>query len=333
MDTKDIEKAYYEIVSWWKKKIITTDAQLAEAFNGHIISFAYNSGNIENPNITYHDTREVFEHDGVSNYTGDLRTLYEIRNAKDANDFFFDAFKNSLALDEDFIKELHKQLTKNTYDTRRWQQGERPGQYKKGDYVTGRNETGAAPEEVPYEMAELLDDISSIDNKDALTAAAFFHAKFENIHPFADGNGRTGRMATNYLLVTHEHPPVVIYKEDREEYFNALEDWDINQNLSTLKNFLKQETIKTWEKQLLKENTSQMLKATYATAELASQKIKGDLESGRNYKEIKAEALKYISGGSIPEKRIKFDAIIHQIKKDLPLAIQKSISSEIEHSR
>ena len=56
---------YEQIVAWWQTKNIQTDADLEEAFNGHVISFAYNSGNIENPNVTYHDTREIFEHDGV----------------------------------------------------------------------------------------------------------------------------------------------------------------------------------------------------------------------------------------------------------------------------
>mgnify|MGYP000051934892 CR=1 FL=1 len=50
---------YEQIVAWWQTKNIQTDADLEEAFNGHVISFAYNSGNIENPNVTYHDTREI----------------------------------------------------------------------------------------------------------------------------------------------------------------------------------------------------------------------------------------------------------------------------------
>lgn len=51
-------------------------------------NFAYHSGKIENDKITYHDTREIFEHDGVTSYTGDLRTLFEIRNGKEAHELF-----------------------------------------------------------------------------------------------------------------------------------------------------------------------------------------------------------------------------------------------------
>ena len=104
----------------------------------------------------------MFEHDGVTSYTGDLRTLFEIRNAKVAMEYFFKAFRDKLPFDENFIKELQRRLTLNTYDERRWQRGERPGEYKKGDYVTGRNETGAAAEDVPDEMQELLEDLQQL---------------------------------------------------------------------------------------------------------------------------------------------------------------------------
>lgn len=248
----NLKDKYELLINWWRSLNITDDAALAEAFNGHIINFAYNSGNIENPNVTYHDTREVFEHDGVSSYTGDLQTLFEIRNAKIAMEYFFKAFREKAPFDETFIKELQRRLTLNTYDERRWQRGERPGEYKKGDYVTGRNETGASAEDVPDEMLELLEDLKTLpeEPEKVLTAAAFFHAKFENIHPFADGNGRTGRLAMNYLLATHNHPPLVIHQEDRKVYFEALEAWDVEQNLKPLKAFLLEQLIKTWSKRI-----------------------------------------------------------------------------------
>ena len=241
---------YEKALALWRQKNIRTDAELAEALNGHSIAFAYHSGKIENERVTYNDTREIFEHDGVTAYTGDLRTLFELRNAKEANELFLTAFQSKRPLDETFIRELQLQLTHGTYDTRRWQLGERPGEYKHHDYVTGKGEVGAAPEDVAEEMAELLEELQDIGSEDILTAAAYFHAKFENIHPFADGNGRTGRMAMNYLLVLHDHPPIIIHEEDRKDYYAALEVWDSRQELAPLRSFLQIQTEKTWEKQI-----------------------------------------------------------------------------------
>lgn len=241
---------YEKAVALWQQKKITTDAELAEVLNGHSIAFAYHSGRIENEKITYHDTREIFEHDGVTAYTGDLKTLFEIRNAKEAYELFLTAFQEKRLLDEGLIKEFQRILTQNTYDTRRWQLGERPGEYKHHDYVTGREEVGASPEDVSEEMSELLEELADVADKNALTATAYFHAKFENIHPFADGNGRTGRMAMNYFLVMHMHPPITVHEEDRRAYYDALEAWDSVQDLKPLQTFLKAQTVKTWRRQM-----------------------------------------------------------------------------------
>lgn len=241
---------YEKAVSIWHRKKITTDAELAEALNGHSIAFAYHSGRIENEQITFYDTREIFEHDGVTSFTGDLRTLFEISNAKDANEFLLSAFNKKLPLDESLIKEFQRRLTQKTYDTRRWQLGERPGEYKLHDYVTGKNEIGASPDEVSEEMNELLTEMIDIPNEKALTAAAYYHAKFENIHPFADGNGRTGRISMNYFLLLHDHPPIIIHEEDRKAYYSALEAWDTRQELTPMIDFLKEQATKTWAKQI-----------------------------------------------------------------------------------
>ena len=241
---------YEKAVALWKRRNITNDAELAEALNGHSIAFAYHSGKIENDRITYNDTREIFDHDGVTSYTGDLRTLFEIRNAKAANELLLTAFNEKRAVDEALIKEFQYKLTQNTYDTRRWQLGERPGEYKRHDYVTGRNEIGASPEDAPEELAKLLDELNNIPDEKVLTAAAYFHVKFENIHPFADGNGRTGRLVMNYILLLHYHPPVIIHEEDRKDYYSALEAWDERQELDPMIAFLKEQTAKTWQKQI-----------------------------------------------------------------------------------
>ena len=67
-----------------------------------------------------------------------------------------------------------------------------------------------------------------------------------------DGNGRTGRLAMNYFLVLHEHPPITIHEEDRKEYYEALETWDREQELQPMCQFLRGQTVKTWERQIVR---------------------------------------------------------------------------------
>lgn len=254
---------YDKVVEYWKSLNIETDAELDSALESYSILFSYHSGKIENENVTYHDTREIFEHDGVTGYTGDLRTLFELYNAKQAYRMILDAFQEQRPLDEDFLKELQGCLTQNTYTTRRWQTGERPGEYKHHDYVVGKNEIGALPEDVHDEVSELLEELCTVPDEKALTGAAYFHAKLENIHPFADGNGRTGRLAMNYYLILHNHPPVTIYEEDRKAYYEALDMWDEKQELQPLIDFLKKQTAKTWEKQVQRSERRKKKKTDY----------------------------------------------------------------------
>lgn len=238
---------YDEICSRWREKNIRTAADISLEMNGNGPAFVYHSAKIENDSITYHDTREIFDHGGVTSYTGDVRSLFEIQNSVAAFYRMLDAFEKRETMDEALVCEFHGLLTQGTYDLHRYQKGERPGTYKKNDYVTGRNEVGALPEDVPQEIRELIAELENVTLEQALTAAAYFHAKFENIHPFADGNGRTGRLLMNYLLLLWDHPPIIIHEEDRRAYYSALESFDAQQELEPLVSFLKEQTVKTWQ--------------------------------------------------------------------------------------
>lgn len=273
---------YKDIVVFWKGKKIKTAAELSAILDSYSINFAYHSGKIENDRITYYDTRDIFTKDGVSSYTGDLRTLFEIRNAKNAYELILNAFEEQQPITEDFVKQIQEVLTVNTYDSRRYQLGERPGQYKLGDYVTGRKEVGALSEDVPAEMSELLEDISDVDNANALVAAAYFHAKFENIHPFSDGNGRTGRLLMNYFLLLHDHPPIIIHEEDRKAYYEALEQYDEEIEISLLVDFLVHQTEKTWDKFLTRDSHAPGKRCSLKSVIDSSEKKSKDLRTKKS---------------------------------------------------
>lgn len=242
-----IDERYEAICQAWKGKGAKTARELADLLDEYKISFAYNSGKIENQAITYHDTRSIFESGTVSGFSGDPRALFEIQNQRECHDVLLDAFERKLPLDEALLLNTHRTLTQGTYDKRRWERGERPGNYKTHDYVVGVADVGVPAKDVPAAVAGLLAEIEVADELNALTVAAYFHLSLESIHPFADGNGRVGRALMNYLFVCNGHPPVIIFEKDRLAYYGAIEAWDESGDLAPMREFLKIETIKTWD--------------------------------------------------------------------------------------
>lgn len=97
------------------------------------------------------------------------------------------------------------------------------------------------------ELMTNIDELLDIGASKPLISAAWFHARFEGIHAFVDGNGRTGRALMNYYLISNGHPPIVIYEEDRQSYYDALDKFDVSGDLYSLIGFLEDETVKTWK--------------------------------------------------------------------------------------
>lgn len=238
---------YNEILKKWQSYEISTVDDLDVYLDNFRVLFAYNSNHIENPNTTYHDTREIFENDSVTAYTGDLRTLFEIQNQKYCYEFLKEKIINKEPITIDLIKQTHKKLMKGCYDKSKYSKGERPGEFKKHLFVVG-DDVGALPEEVGEEIRFILNEMYSYEGKDPLTVASYFHLSFESIHPFADGNGRLGRTLMNYYLITHNYPPTIIYSEDKETYYMALAVFDKTDNLDRFIKFVKEQTVKTWTK-------------------------------------------------------------------------------------
>lgn len=242
---------YGKILAFWSAKAIDNESDLDLALDSFRILFAYHSGKIENAEITYHDTREIFENDKVLGYSGNPRALFEQQNQKLCYEYLKPKLVKRESLGEALVLETHRVLTSGTFDERRYlENGERPGEYKKHDYITGRNEVGSPAEDVAEDMAELLSEVNEYSGKEVLKTAAYFHAAFENIHPFADGNGRVGRTLMNYYLMTHGHPPVIIYDEDKALYYECLEKYDTEETLEPLYRFLQYEIERTWQTQL-----------------------------------------------------------------------------------
>jgi Uncharacterized conserved protein len=249
---------YEKALAYWNNQSLQAPSDIDMALDNFRILFAYHSGKIENPEITYHDTREIFENGEVKGYSGNPRALFETQNQKLCYEFLKSKIVSCEPLSIPLILEVHRILTSGTFDETRFiEKGERPGEFKKHDYVTGRHEVGAYPEDVEEQLAELLSEVNDYNGDKILHVAAYFHARFEYIHPFADGNGRVGRTLLNYYLMIHRHPPLIIYDEDKGGYYHALEQYDTTEELSGFVAFLRQQTTKTWERVTEREKSKE----------------------------------------------------------------------------
>ena len=225
MENDFIRELYERTVCEWKRLGIHDRKQLASVLADYRVYFAYNSGRIENANITYHDTREVFENGRAVSYTGDVRTLFEIQNQKECHELLLDAFAANRPLDEELVLEVHRTLTQGAYDDRRWSRGERPGTFKLHDYVVGVSQVGSAPDNVAEDIAVLLSELTAATCENILTVAAYFHCAFEAIHPFADGNGRVGRLVMFKECLRSSIVPFIITDELKMFYYRGLREW------------------------------------------------------------------------------------------------------------
>lgn len=248
---KEVSMQFEDVLQWWRELQIQSSDDLAAALDNFRVVFACNSNGIEGNQLDYRTTREVFEGGSLSNFSGAAKDLFETQNQKFAFNYFIESFGKGLNISMDMIQKLHRIMMYGCYDEVRWNKGERPGEFKKGDYCVGLSDVGSFPDEVEDHLKELLDEMNDNEGRgDVLVKAAFLHVMFETIHPFADGNGRVGRTLMNYYLIRHNYPPIVIYNEDKETYYLALEVFNRTGKLEGFVRFLQEQMVKTWESRI-----------------------------------------------------------------------------------
>lgn len=199
----------------------------------------YHSNAIEGSTLTYAETYAILYNDNSFKIQGkEPREIYEAINHKNALDLVFKNLQNKDLFDERFIKSLNETINKNIKET----DGYRTVQV----FIRGSEHIPPAPEKIPnlmnYYVYNYNNDAQEIFNK-----IAKYHIEFEKIHPFEDGNGRTGRLLLTYELLKNNLPTVVISKEDRVKYFEFLRNNDIL-GLAKWFNVLSNEELKRMEK-------------------------------------------------------------------------------------
>lgn len=237
-----------KIIEAWRGHHITTEADYDTYLGDYHVLFAYHSNKIEDAGVSLNQTREVFENGKVINYTGDLRAIFETQNQKECYEWLKPRLVKKEKITPDFILDIHEKLMHGCYDEHRYLEGERPGTWKKHLYGVGLS-AGLPPEDIPGEVEYLCNEIKDFHNDDIekiFSAAAFFHCNIEYLHPFADGNGRTGRTLMNYFLMLQNIPPIIIFDEDKKLYYEALAVFDETEKIDGFVSFMKDEMIKTW---------------------------------------------------------------------------------------
>lgn len=190
---------------------------------------AYNSNKIEGSTLTEEQTTSLFDM-GVLPKSDDY---YRAKDVEEMNGHFLMFNKMLATLDErlstGLIKQFHYELKSGVFEDRA--NGYAIGDYKKRPNMIGMYET-TSPDQVAEEMERLL---SWYHGKTAsLEILAEFHARFESIHPFQDGNGRTGRMILFREALCHNIAPFIIEDANRPEYLDALREYRENQTIAEL---------------------------------------------------------------------------------------------------
>ena len=193
----------------------------------------YHSNAIEGSTLTYAETYAILYNDNSFKIGGkEPREIYEAINHKKALELVFKNLKNNDEFNEGFIKKLNETINRDIKDT----EGYRTVQV----FIRGSEHIPPAPEKVPNLMNYFIYNYNH-DEQNIFYKLAKYHIEFEKIHPFEDGNGRTGRLLLNYELIKNNLPPVVISKDDRVKYFEFLKNDDIIGLAEWLKDLSNQE--------------------------------------------------------------------------------------------
>ena len=190
---------------------------------------AYNSNKIEGSTLTEEQTASLFDN-GTLPKSDDY---YRAKDVEEMNGHFlmFNKMLDTLdeSLTQELIKKFHYELKSGVFEDRA--NGYAIGDYKQRPNMIGMYQT-VRPENVAQEMYLLMDwyDGRTIN----ISVLAEFHARYESIHPFQDGNGRTGRLILFRECLKNGIVPVVIEDANREEYLEALKEYRVGKSLDKL---------------------------------------------------------------------------------------------------
>ena len=198
-------------------------ARLNEEF---IVEYTYNSNAIEGNTLTLRETDLVLR--GLTIDSKPLKDHMEAVGHKEAFDFVSELVKDDVPISEGIIKQIHYLVLADKREDR--------GVYRRVPvHIMGAQHEPVQPYLIETKMEQLLYDFAA-STEHIVTKLARFHIEFEGIHPFIDGNGRTGRLLVNLELMKSGFPPIDIKFTDRIAYYNAFDEYYVKHNLSLMEN-------------------------------------------------------------------------------------------------
>lgn len=234
--------SYDDVVSLWRNNCLGKTPFVGQ----FLIQLTSALSQIEGIDVSYNRTREIFENGSVRNYTGDIRELYSVLNNQRVAEFLNESLLTEAPVTPEFIRKCHKYLMFGSIDKHRYEDnGERAGDFKRHEYCVGRYDVGATAEETPGLVAELCETVNGASSSDVLKTATVLHCFFQNIHPFADGNGRVGRWVTNYFLVLKGHPPLLFSSDYKDSYYDCLARFDEDEEFIPLYEWMKSDVVRS----------------------------------------------------------------------------------------
>ncbi|WP_257164325.1 Fic family protein [Cetobacterium somerae] len=188
-----------------------------------LVRMAHHSTAIEGNTLTQADTLSILIYNYIPRDMSE-REYHEVKNYKKTVDYLL---KNEEKMSPQLIKTYHKEIMQNLADDN--------GEYKKiSNIILGASFETSKPYQVPTLIQEWCDNYNfRMENaktiEEKIEIIVDQHIKFEKIHPFSDGNGRTGRMLMIDSCIKENIPPIIIPKEEKGKYINYLSNENIKE--------------------------------------------------------------------------------------------------------
>ena len=192
-----------------------TQGELKRLQEEFLVEFTYNSNAIEGNTLTLRETALVLE--GVTIDKKPLKDHLEAVGHRDAFLYVQELVSDKTPVSERIIKVIHSLVLMDRPEDK--------GVYRSIPVrIMGAYKEPPQPYLVPVQMGQLLYDLAK-DKRHPIECAALFHLDFEGIHPFIDGNGRTGRLVINLMLMQCGYPPINVKFADQRRYYDCFDSY------------------------------------------------------------------------------------------------------------